>query len=276
MEIIKQYLPDDEYKKVETKKSTIILHHTAGGHRPDWTITAWDKDTRGAVGTQYVLGGKSITNGDASFDGKLYEALDPKYWIHHLGCETHNNSLLNQQAVAIEICNYGYVKQGADGSYYNYVNSKVPNSDVFTISNPWKGYKAFHKYTDTQITITKEWIKEIGTKFGINPKLGLPALLKDANQFPVNGSVLDKQKWLNKYGVSGDGSILSEDGSLGPKTQDALNIMEKFKTEGFQVFFGLNSAALAGKPGVWTHVNFRKDKSDCHPQPQLIEMLISL
>ena len=276
MEIIKQHLPDNEYKKVETTKKTIILHHTAGGHRPDWTITAWDNDTRGAVGTQYVLGGKSITNGDTSFDGKLYEALDPKYWIHHLGCETYNNTTLNQQAVAIEICNYGYVKMGKDGNYYNYVNSKVPSSDVFTLANPWKSYKSFHKYTDAQINVTKEWIKEMGTKFGIDYRLGLPALLKDANQFPTNGTVLEKQKWLNKYGVSSNGAVLSEDGDLGPKTQAAIDIMTKFKTEGFQVFFGLNSAALTGKPGLWTHVNFRGDKSDCHPQPQLIEMLISL
>ena len=264
------------YKKVETTKKTIILHHTAGGHRPDWTITAWDNDTRGAVGTQYVLGGKSITNGDTSFDGKLYEALDPKYWIHHLGCETYNNTTLNQQAVAIEICNYGYVKMGKDGNYYNYVNSKVPTSDVFTLANPWKSYKSFHKYTDAQINVTKEWIKEMGTKFGIDYRLGLPALLKDANQFPTNGTVLEKQKWLNKYGVSSNGAVLSEDGDLGPKTQAAIDIMTRFKTEGFQVFFGLNSAALTGKPGLWTHVNFRGDKSDCHPQPQLIEMLISL
>lgn len=34
--------------------------------------------------------------------------------------------------------------------------------------------------------------------------------------------------------------------------------------------------ALGGKSGVWTHVSFRGDKSDCHPQPELIEMLKSL
>lgn len=34
--------------------------------------------------------------------------------------------------------------------------------------------------------------------------------------------------------------------------------------------------AMNGKSGVWTHVSFRKDKSDCHPQPELIKMLKSL
>lgn len=34
--------------------------------------------------------------------------------------------------------------------------------------------------------------------------------------------------------------------------------------------------ALNGKPGIWTHVSYRDDKSDCHPQPELIAMLKSL
>jgi len=40
--------------------------------------------------------------------------------------------------------------------------------------------------------------------------------------------------------------------------------------------WNLNSAALSGKPGVYTHVSYRSDKSDCHPQPELIEMLKNL
>lgn len=35
----------------------------------------------------------------------------------------------------------------------------------------------------------------------------------------------------------------------------------------------LSQKALSGESGVWTHVSFRKDKSDCHPQLELIEML---
>lgn len=34
--------------------------------------------------------------------------------------------------------------------------------------------------------------------------------------------------------------------------------------------------AMTGAAGVWTHVSFRSDKSDCHPQPELITMLKSL
>lgn len=38
----------------------------------------------------------------------------------------------------------------------------------------------------------------------------------------------------------------------------------------------LNRDALTGTPGVYTHASYREDKSDCHPQPELIEMLKSL
>jgi len=38
----------------------------------------------------------------------------------------------------------------------------------------------------------------------------------------------------------------------------------------------MSKNALSGKPGVYTHVSYRPDKSDCHPQPELVEMLKSL
>jgi len=40
--------------------------------------------------------------------------------------------------------------------------------------------------------------------------------------------------------------------------------------------FDISQEALSGKPGVWSHTSFRSDKSDIHPQPELIEMLKSL
>lgn len=40
--------------------------------------------------------------------------------------------------------------------------------------------------------------------------------------------------------------------------------------------FLLNKDAIAGKPGVWTHTNVRKDKFDCSPQNNLIAMIMSL
>ena len=41
--------------------------------------------------------------------------------------------------------------------------------------------------------------------------------------------------------------------------------------------FGFNDGAYYGRmKGTWTHTNVRKDKFDCFPQPELVEMLKSL
>ncbi len=40
--------------------------------------------------------------------------------------------------------------------------------------------------------------------------------------------------------------------------------------------WSVSERALSGVSGIWTHVSYRSDKSDCHPQPELIEMLKSL
>ena len=40
--------------------------------------------------------------------------------------------------------------------------------------------------------------------------------------------------------------------------------------------FDISNEALSGKSGIWSHISFRSDKSDIHPQLELIEMLKSL
>lgn len=50
------------------------------------------------------------------------------------------------------------------------------------------------------------------------------------------------------------------------------NIPLKYKEEMWDV----SKNALSGKPGIWAHVSYRKDKNDVFPQPELINMLKSL
>jgi len=38
----------------------------------------------------------------------------------------------------------------------------------------------------------------------------------------------------------------------------------------------VSEKALGKEAGIWTHVSYRSDKVDCHPQPELIEMLKNL
>lgn len=41
---------------------------------------------------------------------------------------------------------------------------------------------------------------------------------------------------------------------------------------GMQIF-DLDTRAFTGTPGIFTHVSVRKDKNDCHPQKELVDML---
>lgn len=47
-------------------------------------------------------------------------------------------------------------------------------------------------------------------------------------------------------------------------------------TEYKEDMWGVSVNALRGESGIWGHVSFRKDKSDPHPQPTLIETLKSI
>jgi hypothetical protein len=276
LKITAAHLSDNEYKRVSTKKNTIYLHHTAGGARPDWTINAWEHDSQGPIATAYVVGG-NVSAGKVNYDGAVYEAFDPQYWAHHLGLRTANNVALNQQSIGIEICNYGYAILGKDNKFYNYVNTQLPSSEVFNLGYTWQGKNYYQKYTAAQLASVKELVQTLGSKYGIDYRAGLPALLRDVGTFPSKGSILSQQKWLNKYGVTDqEGQALSEDGQTGPRTQAAINKVLDAQKGRWGTLFTLNSLALAGKPGLWTHVNVRADKFDCWPQPELVALLKSL
>lgn len=46
--------------------------------------------------------------------------------------------------------------------------------------------------------------------------------------------------------------------------------------EGADTQFSLSKSALTGKPGLYTHNSYRPDKQDIHPQPEMVDMLLSL
>lgn len=216
--IQQHFLADSEYVKKETKKDSIVFHHTAGGHNPIWTVNSWGNDTRGKIATSFTIGGKSITKPDPSLNGLVVMAFEPKYWAWHLGVKGTNGKL-DKKSIGIEICNYGPITLGKDGKFYNYVKKPMPEQDVYDLGFAWRGYRYFHKYTEEQIESLRHLIQWLSQDFEINVK--------------------SHQPWtIDSFNVS----------------KDALN----------------------GASGLWTHVNYRKDKTDCHPQPELIQMLNSL
>lgn len=217
------FLSNNEFLSELHYKKQIILHHTAGGPRPDFTIGWWEQDTQ-RVGTSFVIGRKS---GDPDiFDGIVYRAFPEYLWAYHLGLSKKNSpisadlrSALNKISIGIEICSYGPLVKYEDGTFKTVVNNKViPAEEVSDLGSDWRGYKYFEKYSEKQLEATKNLILTLAYYYNI----------------PVDDIAYDSN------------------------------------------WFDIHKDALNATPGIWTHVNYRKDKTDCFPQPELIDMLNSL
>jgi hypothetical protein len=241
LNIKKQFLPDGEFLKGPTTKSWLFLHHTAGWENPYNTINSWARDNRGAIATEFVLGGQRITDGNSSLDGELVQAFPKGGYGWHLGT---GNNIMHRNSVGVEVCNFGYLTEGGywkwnpttkknewiklkSNRVYTYVGTEVdPSSNqVVTLKNPFRGHKIWHRYSDMQISVLKDFILFIANRDNIDVRKGLPELIR-------------------KNGVS--------------------------------AFDFFDVAFVTKNPGLWNHTNVRKDKFDMFPQKELIDMLISI
>ena len=151
LNIIKFWIPKEQYVNQITEKKYLFLHHTAGSHNPYNTIDIWSRDDRGRIATEFVIGGVSLT-GDTKYDGEIVQAYPEGNWAFHLG---NVNRYMQSNSVGIEICNWGQLTL-KDGKFYNYVNKEVAKEDVCELDKPHRGYKYYHNYTDAQISAVKD------------------------------------------------------------------------------------------------------------------------
>jgi len=215
MNIIKKLLDSKNFVGENTKKTAIVIHHTAGNYRPDLQINYWNGDKLGRVCTHYVIGGLPTNGKDISFDGQVYQAVEEKYCGFHLGI-VGNGNRFDKQSIGIEICNYGGLVLSKDGKYYNYVHGIVPNDQVVDLGYVWRGYRYWHKYTENQLISLEKLIKDIAIR----------------NEISINSF----------QGCDYDSDLLK----------------------------------LPKISGLFVHSNFRKDKFDCPPQGDFVNMLKKL
>jgi len=177
----REYLPSREYMAGPVPKRWIFLHHTAGWNDPFATIKAWGRDTRGSVATEWVLGGQKINDNNDTHDGVLVQAFPEGGYGWHLGT---GNSAMHRESVGIEVCNFGYLTKGGytkDGkwvalkpnSYYTYVGTEADPSQLVTLSEPFRGYSVWHRYSDKQISVLKDLILYTSNRYNIDPRKGL-------------------------------------------------------------------------------------------------------
>lgn len=218
-DIDEYHLPKGEYIEGNYKNDYIILHHTAGGANPRVVVDGWSKDCIGKVATEFVVGGQNCKSGNTKYDGQIVRAFPEGCQGYHIG--KSGSSYMNTHAVGIEICNFGYLKDGK-----TYTGTLADQSQIVTLDSPFRGFLDWHKYSDEQINSVRELLFYISNRDNIDLHEGL-------------------YRWIN------------EDGAMKA--------------------FDFHEDAYDGKvKGLLSHSNIRKDKFDCSPQPNLIDMIMSL
>ena len=207
-------LPANQYNADNTKKEIIILHHTAGRTIDD-ALNYW-KQNADKVATHFIIGR----------DGEVVQCIPDEKWAYALGIKTATFPFRLQwegAAFQIELCALGFLTEKG-GKFYAYTGDEIPESEISHIN--YRGYKAYHKYTDAQLNSLRELLQHLSQKFNI------PLLVGDIGKFCDN--LIDE---ISKYFPS--------------------------------------QVRVQGKT-IFTHTNFRADKTDCFPQPELLAMLQSL
>lgn len=215
-------LPSDQYVDKVYSKHQLYLHHTASDSDP-YSVIKWWKDTKEAVGTAFVIAGR--TKSDRWKDGDIFQCFSSQKAAWHLGLtQKHLNvakpgnktsSWLNLDTVGVEITCWGQLVKSPKG-YKTYAGTYVPEEHIQEYTDGFRGYHYYEKYSDAQLESARELLLYLCDRYDID---------------------------------------------------------KKFK--GMEMF-DIDKRALRGENGIWSHVSVRPDKFDCHPQPELIQMLKSL
>ncbi len=151
-----------------------------------------------------------------------------------------------------------------------------------------------------QIFDDKYWIHHLGIKQYMLNQFGSRVSNDRLNQLSIGieidswgGLVKKNGKWYN----SANQEMKCEEVQEYPRGYRGFYAFEKYTPKQLQAtkellqyliskynipkeynenMFDFNSQAIRGTHGIWTHTSYRPDKSDCHPQPELIAMLKSL
>lgn len=153
----------NDFIRAEYPKNQIVLHHSAGWDNARGMFEHWQKDGQRAVATSI-----GITD-----DGTIVRGYEEKFWAHHIGSIEWNNVALNQQSVAVEICNFGSLIKKGD-KYVTWVNEfgtkgtsvTIPENKVIALD--YKGYKFYEIYTDKEIQSLKKWVLVMSLRWNID------------------------------------------------------------------------------------------------------------
>jgi hypothetical protein len=136
-------------------KKQIILHHSAGWDNARGMFDWWKND-----GVVHVATAIGIVD-----DGTVFRGYDEAFWAHQIGMKHVNNTMLNQQSVAVEICNWGNLTE-KNGKLYSWTNVEIPRTKAIELN--YKGSKFYEIYTDAEIEALKRWCLLMSLRFDID------------------------------------------------------------------------------------------------------------
>lgn len=151
-----------------------------------------------------------------------------------------------------------------------------------------------------QVFSSKYWAYHLGVPSSTYLKMGVPYRRWDMNSIGIEidsyGGLKwnkSKERWETVYGnpIPTENVIEYKDGYRGyyaferytDEQIESVRQLLVFWSENYNIPLNYNSdmwevsaRALKGVSGVWSHTSFRFDKSDIHPQPEMVEMLKNL
>ena len=172
---INQYLlKKGQYFSGPTKKEYLFLHFTAGWENPYRVVDDWNSDTRGQIGTQFVIGGRNCQTLVDKYDGEIVECMKYENYAWHLGV---GNSALHRNSIGIEVCNFGPLNRVLN-DYYSWANKRVVESEVIDLKKDFRGKRYFHKITNDQLHALNFLISKIAKDTGIDVTKGMKERIK--------------------------------------------------------------------------------------------------
>lgn len=155
--VVDMYKPleANEYVNEKTPKVGIVFHHTVSDGNPETVIRVWNEDTRGTVGTHFVIG-RTMVNGDNKHDGKVVQCIPIDAWAHHvlttrMGFSSAHNSHINRSYIGIELCSWGALKKVGNKFYTLDGNIEIPANQVCILQTAFRTYQYWHKFSNAQI-----------------------------------------------------------------------------------------------------------------------------
>lgn len=228
--------PDTKYYPLEYPKKQIVLHHTVSN----------SKSVEGDIDHWLSLTDRIATCIIVGGDGIAHQCFSSKYWAHHLGVKA---SYLQQK---------GFTD-------WSTRNVELNRSSIAIEIDNWGG-----------LVLGDGTPKQFGLKADGTPNMVQTVSGKYYTAYgnPVECEVQAYDKPFRGY------SYYEKYSEAQIKTVGELLLLWHIKygipLDYHPTMFDISHDALSGVSGIWSHTSYREDKSDIHPQENLIEMLKTL